>query len=52
MKQISYRKQCETKNSTEEIEVMTNTMFKPPMHPRKQVQCFGDMSKNDRHQTS
>jgi hypothetical protein len=52
MDQISYGKQRETKNGTPEIEVMTNAMFKPPMHPRKQVKCFGDMSKNDQHQTS
>jgi hypothetical protein len=30
MKQISYRKQRETKNSTEEIEVMTNTYVQAP----------------------
>jgi len=52
MKQISYGKQRETKNGTPEIEVMTNAMLEPPMHPRKQVKCFGDMSKNDHHQTS
>jgi hypothetical protein len=27
-------------------------MFKPPMHPREQVKCFGDMRKNDHHETS
>jgi hypothetical protein len=31
---------------------MTNAMLQPPMHPRKQVKCFEDMSKNDHHQTS
>ncbi len=51
MKQISYGKQRETKNGTPEIEVMTNAMLKSPMHPRKQVKCFGDMGKNDQHQT-
>jgi hypothetical protein len=40
----------EAKNGTPEIEVMTDTMLKPPMHPRKQVKCFGDVSKNDHHQ--
>jgi hypothetical protein len=52
MKQISYGKQRETKNSAPEIEVMTNALLEPPMHPRKQVKGFGDMSKNDHHQTS
>ncbi len=52
MKQISYGKQRETKNSTPEIQVMTKAMLEPPMHPRKQVECFADVSKNDHHQTS
>ena len=52
MKQISYGKQCETKNSTPEIEIMTNALLEPPMHPRKQMQSFADMSKDDYHQTS
>jgi hypothetical protein len=51
MHQISYGKQRETKNGTPEIEVVTNAMLKPPTHPRKQVQGFGDMGKNDQHQT-
>jgi hypothetical protein len=45
MKQISYGKQRETKNSTPEIEIMTNALLEPPMHPRKQMKCFADMSK-------
>ena len=52
MKQISYGKQRETKNGTPEIEVMTNAMLKPSMHPRKQIKCFGDMNKNDQYQTA
>jgi len=35
MRQISYWKQRETKNSAPEIEVMTNAMLVAPMHPRK-----------------
>lgn len=31
---------------------MTDAVLEPPMHPRKQVKCFGDMSKNDQHQAS
>src|SRR5712692_9277355 len=31
---------------------MTDAMFEPPMHPRKQLKRFGDMRKNDHHQTS
>ena len=50
--QKSYGKQRETKNSTPEIEVMTNAIRETPMHPRKQIQCFGDVGKNDQHQTS
>ena len=52
MNQISDGKQRKTKNSTPEIEVMTDAMLKPPVHPRKQVKCFADMSKNDHHQTT
>jgi len=52
MKQISYGKQRETKNSTPEIKVMTNAMLQAPMHPRKQMKCFADMSNDDHHQTS
>jgi hypothetical protein len=52
MKQISCREQRESKNSAPEIQVMSNAMLKPPMHPRKQVQRFGDMSKNYHHQTA
>ena len=47
MTQISYGKQCETKNSAPEIEIMTDTLLEPPMHPRKQMKGFADMSKDD-----
>ncbi len=52
MKQISQREQRETKNSTPKIEVMPNTMLIAPMHPRKQVKSFAEMSEDDHHQTS
>jgi hypothetical protein len=52
MKQISYREQRETKNSTPEIDVVTNALFEPPLHPRKKFKSLGDMSKYDDHQTS
>jgi hypothetical protein len=52
MKQVSYGKQSKTEKSTPEIEVMANTVSKPPMHPGKQMKCFGDMRKNDHHKTS
>jgi hypothetical protein len=52
MKQIARRKQRETKTGTRYIEVVTSAMLKPPMHPRKQVKCFGEMSKNDYHEAS
>jgi hypothetical protein len=52
LKQISCGKQGETNNSTPEIEIMTNAVLKPPMHPRKQVKGFEDMSQDNHHQTS
>ena len=52
VKQIPHGKQRETKRSTPEIEIMTNAMLESPMHPRKQVKCFGYMSKYDHDQTS
>jgi hypothetical protein len=51
MKQIPYGKKRETKNGTPEIEVMTNAPFTPPLHPRKHVQCFVDMSEHNQYQT-
>src|SRR6266496_6806969 len=52
VKQIPYGKQCETKNTTPEIEVMANAVFESPMQPGKQAKCFADMSKDDNHQRS
>jgi hypothetical protein len=52
MKQISYGEQRETKNGAPQIEVMTNAMLVAPMHPRKQLECFGEMGKDDHYQTS
>src|SRR5437870_11511011 len=49
MKQISCGKQCESKNSTPEIDVMANAMLESPIHPREQMKSFGDMSENDHH---
>jgi len=51
MTQISYGKQCETKNRTPKIEIMTNALLEPPMHPRKQMKCFADLTKDNYHQT-
>jgi hypothetical protein len=31
---------------------MTNAMLPAPLHPRKQVNCFEDMSENDDNETS
>jgi hypothetical protein len=42
MQQISYGKQRETENSAPEVEVVTNAILKPPIHPRKQVKGFGE----------
>jgi len=52
MKQISYGKQSEAKNSAPKIQVMTRAMLEPPIHPRKQMKGFGDVSKDDYYQTS
>jgi hypothetical protein len=47
LQQIANRKQRQTKNSTRQIEIMTNASFKPPMHPRQQMKCFEYVGKND-----
>ncbi len=52
IKQISYGKQGEAKNSTPKIEVVTHTMLRAPLHPRKQMKRLAEMSENDHHQTS
>jgi hypothetical protein len=52
MKQISDGKQRETKNSTPEVEVVTDAILQAPLHPRKQVKRLADMDKDDDHQTS
>jgi hypothetical protein len=52
MMQISYGKQSDAKNNAPKIQVMTRAMLEPPMHPRKQMKCFGDVSKDDYFQTS
>jgi len=51
MKQISHGKQRETQNTTPEIHVMTNAMLESPVHPRKQVKCLGNMTKDTYDQT-
>jgi hypothetical protein len=52
IEQISYGKQKETKNSTPEIEVMTHAVLEPPMHPRKKLKCFANMTEDHHNQTS
>ena len=52
MYKISYGKERETKNSTPEIEVMTNAMLTAPVHPRKEMKCFAEMCKDNYHETS
>jgi hypothetical protein len=47
IKQIPQRKQCKTKDDAPQIEIMTDAIFQAPMHRRKQLECFADMSKND-----
>ena len=43
MKQISYGKQGDTKNRTQEVEVVADATLRAPVHPRKQMKCFADM---------
>jgi hypothetical protein len=45
MKQISKRKQREPKNSTPQVEVVSDAMFRAPMHPREQVKGFADVAR-------
>jgi hypothetical protein len=52
MKQIPYREQRDTKNRTPQIEVMTNATLESPLHRRKQLKCFEDVSKYDDHKAS
>ena len=51
MKQVPNRKQWETKNAPE-VEVVTDAMIRSPVRPRKQMECFEDMRKDDHDQTS
>jgi hypothetical protein len=52
MEKISDGKQCEAKDSTPEIEIMTEAVLQPPVHPRKKVKCFAEMTDHDYRQTS
>ena len=52
VEQISDRKQRKTKNSTPQIEVMTKAIFESPLHRRKQVKRFEDVSQDDHYETS
>jgi len=47
MEQIPNWKPDKTENSTEEVEVVAEAMFRAPMHPRKQIKCFAEMGKNN-----
>jgi hypothetical protein len=49
---MSYGKQKDTQNSAPEIEVMTNAVLEPPVHPRKKLKCFANVSKDNHNQTS
>src|SRR5437667_9604036 len=52
MKQVPNRKQRETKNSTSEVEVVTDAMIRYPLQPMKEMECFDDLRKDDHDQTS
>jgi len=52
MKQVPNGKQHETKDSTPEVEVMTDAMLRAPLHPRKQMKGFAEMGENNHPPTS
>ena len=52
MKQVTYGKQREAKNSTPEVKVVADAMLRAPLHPKKQMKRFAEMGENDHHQTS
>lgn len=51
MKQIASGEQRETQDRAAQIEVMANAMFGSPTHPREQVKCFREMSKDNNRET-
>jgi hypothetical protein len=52
MQQISCWKQRDTKNGAPKIDVMANAVLAAPVHRRKQVKCFKDMSQDYYDQAS
>ena len=44
MKQVTYRKQSETKNSTAEIKIVCGAVLEPPMHPGEHVTRISDLN--------
>jgi hypothetical protein len=52
MTQIPGGKHREAKNSASEIHVMANAVRGSPMHPRKQVDHFEEVSEHYHHQAS
>ena len=51
MQQISCWKQRDTKNGAPKIDVMANAVLAAPVHRRKQVKCFKDISEDYYNQT-
>ena len=52
LEQVPRWEQRETQDRTRKIKVVTDAVLLSPMHPRKDVKCLADMSKNDHHETS
>jgi hypothetical protein len=52
MQQISCWKQRDTKNCAPKIDVMATAVLAAPVHRRKQVKCFKDMSQDYYDQVS
>jgi len=52
VKEISDGKQCDAKNCTPQIEVMTHAVLMSPAHPSQPTKRLANMCKDDHHETS
>ena len=50
LKKISKAKERDAQRGTPEIKVMTDAVPAPPLHERKQVKRFGDVSEDDNYE--
>lgn len=52
MNQVSGREQRDAENSSEQIDIMTDTVRKAETHPSEKAQSFADVGENYQQQTS